>query len=160
MPDTWAGGTSIESYGLSLRWRLAPNDPEESGPLVPLLRVAVKRPTNHKLTWQIEANAVLSYDVGKLHSAVDLGWVGITGDDSRHWLSYAAGVVWGEQSGLRVGGEVFGELALSSKAKTFTMVGPDIGWTHGRSWLTLGLLLGVSEKAPDWMPRLMWAIKL
>ncbi len=153
-------GTQIEAYGLSLRWRLAPNDPEESGPLVPLLRFAVKRTVGHKLTWQVEANAVLSYDIEKLHTTLDVGVLWRTSSVAVGWLSYAWGVAWGAQDGLRVGGEVFGEVALVDGGKTFTMVGPDIGWSHGRSWFSLGVLAGVSGPAPDLMPRLIWAFKL
>ncbi len=159
-PNEWETATEIAFYGLSLRWRLAPNDPEESGPLVPLVRVAVKREATHQLRWLVEGNAVLSYDLGKLHSAVDVGGFAYFGQSTEAWLTYSWGLVWGERDGLRVGGEVFGEVALSEAKKSFTMAGPDISWTHGRAWLTFGCLFGVSEHAARWMPRLIWAIKL
>lgn len=159
-PEQWETGTRIALYGLSLRWRLAPNDPEEAGALVPLLRVAIKRQAVQQLRWQFEANAVLSYDLPKLHGALDLGGFAWLGATTEAWLTYAGGLAWGEQNGLRLGGEVFGEVALTEGRKSFTMAGPDIGWTHGRAWLTLGCLFGVTEHAARWMPRLIWAIKL
>ena len=158
--DGWENGTRIALYGLSLRWRLAPNDPEEAGALVPLVRVAVKRQAVQQLYWQLEANAVFSYDLRKLHGALDLGGFAVLGKTTEAWLTYAGGLAWGEQEGLRLGGEVFGEVALTEGRKSFTMAGPDIGWTHGRAWLTLGCLFGVTENAARWMPRLIWAIKL
>lgn len=161
-PGKAVADTNLETWGLSLRWRLAENDPDESGPLVPLVRLAVKRLLTQvqdgSQLWQIEGNVVLSYDISKLHSTLDLGFFYNTGD--AQWASYAFGTAWSLNDAIRIGGEVFGEVGLSTGRKSFTMVGPDIGWTHGRAWLTVGMLVGVSESAADWMPRLIWAIKL
>ncbi|MCO4761838.1 MAG: hypothetical protein KC502_10055 [Myxococcales bacterium] len=152
--------TRIARYGVELRWRLAENDPEESGPVVPLLRFAVKRDLGVKLAWLLEANAVVSHDVGKLHSALDLGAFRNIGASEATWLSYAAGSAWELREGLRAGAEVFGEIGISKGWQSFTMVGPNVSWTHGRSWLTIGCLIGVTDKAANWMPRLLWAVKL
>ena len=160
-PEVWETSTRIARYGVELRWRLADNDPEDAGPFVPLLRVAVKRDLGPKLAWLLEGNVVASYDRGSLHTAVDLGVFHSIGNAwGGTWLSYAGGVTYGARDGLRIGGEVFGEVGISSGWNSFTMVGPDIAWTHGRTWLTFGCLIGVTEHAANWMPRILWAIKL
>jgi hypothetical protein len=160
-PDKWQSSTQFETWGLSLRWRLAENDPDESGPFVPLVRVAVKHllvANDHQdQQWQFESNLVMSYDYDKLHSVVDIGFFYTTAD--AQWASYAIGSAYAVNDAVRLGGEVFGEVGLSSGRKTFTMAGPDIGWTHGRAWITVGCLIGLTDKAARFMPRLIWALK-
>ncbi len=159
-PDTWQTGTRIARYGVELRWRLAENDPEEAGPFVPLIRVAVKRRLGNELAWLLEGNLVGSLDFGDVHAALDLGAFHGIGGSAGTWLTYASGLTYGKQDGLRVGAELFGEVGLSKGWKSFLMVGPNVAWTHGRTWLTFGCLIGTTEHAADWMPRLLWAIKL
>jgi len=156
----WVSSTAMETWGVSLRYRLVENDPDEVGPVVPLIRLAVKRLLRGQMTsnWQLEGNLVTSYDQGALHTTLDLGGF-YRPNSGTAWLTYAWGVAWGINDALRLGGEVFGEVALTDKTKSITMVGPDIGWTHGRAWFTLGWLIGVSEHAANYMPRLIWAIK-
>ena len=160
-PDVWRSATQFETWGLSLRWRLAENDADEAGPFVPLVRLAVKhlvvQDEHTEQEWQLEGNVVMSYDVSKLHNALDLGFFYTTG--GAQWATYALGSTWQLNDALRLGGEVFGEIGLSPGRKTFTMAGPDLGWTHGRAWVTVGCLIGVTEKAARWMPRLIWAVK-
>ncbi len=159
-PDVIQQDTRIARWGLELRWRLAENDPEESGPVVPLLRVAIKRDVTSGWAWLLEGNVVASYDRGDFHTTLDLGIFDRIGDVKGTWATYSWGAIYGDRDGLRFGGEVFGEIGLSEGWKSFTMVGPDIAWTHGRAWLTLGCLIGVTEDAPKLMPRLLWAVKL
>lgn len=159
--DVWQSSTQFETWGMTLRWRLAENDAEEAGPFVPLVRLGFKhlvvQNDHQNQQWQLEGNVVMSYDYEKLHTTLDLGFFYQT--EGAQWATYALGSVYGINDAIRVGGEVFGEIGLTPGRKTFTMVGPDLGWTHGRAWLTFGVLIGVTEKAANYMPRLIWAIK-
>ncbi len=156
--DKWQASTQFETWGLSLRWRLAENDPDEAGDWVPLVRLAIKKLMGgRKPQWQFEGNVVVSNDTGALHSTLDLGFFYAT--RGAQWATYAFGMAYGINDAIRLGGEVFGEIGLSEERKTFTMVGPDLGFTHGRTWITIGCLIGVTDKAARYMPRLIWAIK-
>lgn len=161
----WQTDTRLETWGLSLRYRLAENDRDEAGPVVPLVRFGVKRllpngklPNGERDSWQLEGNAVVSFDDGPLHTTVNIGGF-YRPTSGAAWLTYSWGIAWAATDNLRLGGEVFGEWILSGARKDVTMVGPDVGWTHGRGWFTVGCLIGVSEFAATYMPRLIWAIK-
>lgn len=153
--------TQLETWGADLRIRLDSPDPAEAGAFVPLVRVGAKRLVRHPDdAVQLEANLVAGLDlVESLHAAVDLGVIAHT-DGAFVAPTYGAGVSYEVRDGLRFGGELFGEYFVEGPAKDtgWLMAGPNAAWSAGRVWITAGLLLGVTETAPDAMPRLLWAV--
>jgi hypothetical protein len=71
--------------------------------------------------------------------------------------------VFGEEE-LRGSLEAFGELPLQGiPGGQHHFVGADLAWTFGRSWVTLGLMVGLTPlfpETPQFMPRLIWAVAL
>src|SRR5215475_4618088 len=67
--------TQFETYGLDLRWRLAPTDPEQAWPVVPLFRAGVKRHVANVVNGVgVELDAVVSADIEQLaHFVIDIG---------------------------------------------------------------------------------------
>src|SRR5262249_19525530 len=73
--ELWMGPNQalIAVYGLDLRFRLAPADPVKAGPVVPLIRLGVKRLAQPDGV-RGEGNLVLSVDMGpRVHAALDIG---------------------------------------------------------------------------------------
>lgn len=152
--------TQFDWYGAELRWRLASPDRQEAGPLTTLIRLAIHRLVRERDDARGELNLVAAYEPSDaLKLTLDLGAVGTLGGTVRG--TYAAGASYALSPTLRVGAESFGRLIGhdgSDWQTGFAMVGPNVGWTVGRMWLTGGALFGVTDEAPAMMPRLMWAI--
>ncbi len=152
--------TQLDWYGAELRWRLAPADKLEAGPWAPLVRLAVQRPVRDRDVYRVEANAVLSWDPAeRWHATADLGLRHHFGADESQ-VTYAAGVSARLLGELRLGAEWFGRHVLVSTdgLSSFNMVGPNLGWTHGRLWVTAGWMVGLDQGSPNGMGRLLWAI--
>jgi hypothetical protein len=163
--------TQLESFEADLRLRLNPRGHES--PWQPLLRVAYHQAIHTSLPSRLDANLVQSYQLENgLRLALDLGaQVGVPafrGNEGPVRLlgTYAAGAsfpVLGEGE-LRASLEAFGELPLQGISGTqHHFVGADLAWTFGRSWVTLGLLVGLTPlfpETPQFMPRLIWAVVL
>lgn len=154
------GLTQVEWFGAEVRWRLDDPDPIEAGKFVPLVRAGVQRLVRDRDSLQFEADVVLAWDpLERLHLVLNAG--GRTDIAMQNYLGvYALGASWRANETLRFGAEVFGEyvLATTRKHNSFVMAGPDLGWTHGRTWLTLGWQVGLDEAAPRGMGRLLWGI--
>jgi hypothetical protein len=153
--------TQLETWGADLRIRLDSVDPVEAGAVVPLVRLGAKRLVRHpEDAVQLEGNLVLGLDLWEpLHAAVDLGVIAHT-DGKLVAPTYGAGLSFDLGKGLRAGGELFGEHFVEGPGAGtgWLMAGPNAAWSEGRVWVTVGLLLGVTETAPDATPRLLWAI--
>ncbi|PTL76262.1 hypothetical protein [Vitiosangium sp. GDMCC 1.1324] len=163
--------TQLDSFDADLRLRLNPRG--DDSPWQPLLRVAWHQSIHTSRPSRVEANLVQSYEAESgLRLVLDLGsQVGFPGIDGSEapvqWLgTYAAGVSYpiSEEGELRASLEAFGEVPLQGlQAKQHHFVGADLAWTFGRSWITLGVLVGLTPlfpETPQFMPRLIWAVVL
>jgi hypothetical protein len=148
-------GTQLESAGVDLRWRLASPDPARAGPVVPLVRVGVRRMFQADAA-RLEGDGVLSIDVGPLHSVLDAGAVGETGAGDVY-LTFGGGLSYGFIGELRAGIEAYAEVALDGEeGRTWAAVGPSLSFTHGRFWVTASVPIGLGA-GPDLLPRVIWA---
>src|SRR5262249_42923542 len=123
----------------------------------PLARVAVKRIViGTRDQWQPEADLVGSYDAGDIHALVDLGVAGVVSADSQQFsFRPGAGVSVKAYEDLRLGAEVFAEIAID-KGETWAMIGPDLAWSHGRTWLSAAYGIGFYHIRDA--PRINWGI--
>lgn len=141
MPDA---KFTIARYGAELRYRFVPSDPVEAPPFAPLLRVAAKRLTGARKTARLEANAVASYEYERLHALVDVGIVGVVGKgEDEYELRPGGGVAFEVIDDLRIGAEAYAEVRLRGDSVNWLTVGPTLGWTHGRFWLSAVAAVGV-----------------
>jgi len=148
---------TFKRFGIEARYRMAPADPVEATALVPLVRLAVKRDVTARDSVRIEADAVVSYDVGALQALVDLGGVGDLASGAHH-LEFrpSGGVSFRATSELRIGAEVYSEISFDKIVQSWATAGPDLSWTHGRFWFsgTFGIGLYHVRIAP----RVLWGI--
>ena len=148
---------TFKRYGLEARYRLVSSDPVDAPAFAPLIRVAVKRDVTVRDSVIGEADAVASYEVGALHSLVDLGVVGDFTSGHRAWqIRPGAGASFALTSELRLGAELYAELHTDSASESWAIVGPDLAWTHGRFWLSAAFGIGVYHV--NTAPRVMWGI--
>jgi hypothetical protein len=153
--------TQILDYGIDVRYRFASPDKTIAGPVVPYLRVGAYRPMADRKDMRLQGDFVLGIDPhDRLHIALDVGGTFATHAGSAN-LIYGAGATWKAQDSLQLGVEWWGVDPLRKPSKGFVgldVLGPTVGWTFGRSWLTLGVLAGIGDGSPVVMSRLLWAI--
>jgi hypothetical protein len=157
--DVQSPRTVLSRFGAELRWRLVTSDPVEAPAWVPLIRLAVKRPIYEAEAVQVEADAVVSYTVGRLHAVADLGGYAILQPYGNVLATKSgAGVSISVTDELRLGGEVYGEKELSggSDDETWLIAGPNLEWTHGRIWITAGFGIGLYQITSA--PRIKWGV--
>lgn len=162
--------TQLESFDADLRLRLNPRG--DDGPWQPLLRVAYHHTIHTQQPSRLDANLVQSFGTeGGLRLVLDLGaQVGLPalrGQEGPVRLlgTYAAGVSLPlVEDELRASLEAFGEIPLQGiPGGQHHFVGADLAWTFGRTWVTLGVLVGLTPlfpETPQFMPRLIWAVVL
>jgi len=154
-----ASSTQLLRFGAEVRWRLVDADPVEAGPFAALVRVAAKRPVTQRSVGRFEGELVLSYDVGPVHIGADgTAIFDVNTDDGSTAILVRPGAgasvqVVGE---LRLGAEVFSEIQARGAGTTWVAAGPNLAFTHGRSWLSGSFLIGIHNI--DLAPRLIWAI--
>lgn len=151
--------TQLLDYGVDLRYRLANPDRVESGPIVPLLRLGAYRLARGPEVLRLEGDLVLAVDLGsRVHLALNGG--GRYGVRGEHWTTaYGAGLAFAATDELKLGAEFFAMAPYETPgAKPFSTLGPTVGWTHGRMWITAGVLAGLTEDSVRWMSRLLWAV--
>jgi hypothetical protein len=149
--------TALARYGIEGKWRLVSSDPVDAPPVAGLLRVAAKRITARRDAARIEADLVASYDSGRIHAVVDAGIVSTIGrGGDAYEVRPGAGVSVRVAGDLRLGVEAFSMIKLRGGGPDWAAVGPSIGWTHGRFWLSGSVLIGVYQI--DSAPRLNWGI--
>ena len=147
---------TFKRFGIEARYRLAPADPVEAGPLVPLIRIAVKRDVTQRETARLEGNAVVSYVSGRIHALVDVGIIGDVSSDAQHVeLHPGAGVSVQATSELRVGAEIYSELSLD-EGESWATAGPNVSWSHGRFWVSGAFGIGLYHVRIA--PRVIWGI--
>jgi len=159
-PNTGATRTfnGLDRYGAELRYRFVSQDPVDAPPLVPLVRVAVKRlvTTDGRSMVSPEGDVVVSYEQGDLHVLADLGgYAELTGDKQHFELRPGAGVSVRTIGDLRFGAEIHAELTLDDGG-SWAIVGPGMAWSHGRTWLTA--MYGIGFYGIRDAPKVQWGI--
>jgi hypothetical protein len=162
--------TQLESFSADLRLRINPRG--DDSPWQPLVRVAYRQSIHTSQPSRVDANLVQSYETQSgLRLALDLGaQAGIPalrGNEGPLRLlgTYAAGASYPLIADeLRASLEVFGEIPLRNlPGESHHFVGADLAWTFDRTWVTLGVMVGltpISKETPHFMPRLIWAVLL
>ncbi len=150
--------TQLDKFGAEIRWRLTDPDPVESGPFAPLIRLAVKRLVGKRDTLRLDGGLVLGLDLGRVHLGADLGVLSTidTSGNSATEARPGVGVSVAVTDELLVGAEGFADLQIDGSAPSWIGIGPDLAYSHGRSWLSGAFLIGV--KNVDIAPRLLWGI--
>lgn len=149
--------TFFDNYGAELRYRFVTQDPVDAPPLVPLIRVAVKRLVTERDTIQPEADFVTSYQTGRFHGLVDLGAIADINSTTNHFeIHPGAGVSIEAIGDLRLGAEVYSELSLDDTTKSWAIVGPNMAWSHGRFWMSAAYGIGIYQIRDA--PRVQWGI--
>jgi hypothetical protein len=144
-------------WGVEARYRLVSQDPEDAPGFAPLIRAAVKRDVGIRNAVQPEIDAVFSYEVGRVHLLVDLGMVGqLTRDDHRLEFRPGGGISVEVVGDLRLGAAAYAELDLDDSDNSWAVVGPNLAWSHGRTWISAAFGIGIYQI--DNAPRLMWGI--
>jgi hypothetical protein len=161
-----AARTVFDRYGGELRYRFVTQDPVDAPPLVPLVRVALKRSVVDRDMWIPEADFVVSYEQGIVHVLADLGGYAelrtcsgrydTPSCDHTHFeLHPGVGVSVLAVDQLRFGAEAHAELALDHGG-SWAIVGPNMAWSHGRSWLSAVYGIGVYNIKDA--PKVQWGI--
>ena len=164
---TWSRGDggdadfTFSRWGAEVRYRFVSQDPEDAPPFAPLVRLAVKRDVGARDAIQPELDVVMSYETGRVHVLVDLGMVAqfrtADGADKRRFEFRPGGGISIEViDDLRVGAEAYAELDLDDSANSWAIVAPNLAWSHGRTWLSAAMGIGIYQI--DNAPRLMWGI--
>ncbi|HEY3804106.1 MAG TPA: hypothetical protein VGL61_15930 [Kofleriaceae bacterium] len=152
--------TSLNNFGAELRYRLVTSDLENKPAFVPLVRVAVKRiVVDVHGQYQPEVDLVSSYDVGRVQMLVDLGGVADVGGGQPFHAEFhpGAGVSVLSVGDVRFGAEAFAEISLDNNGDgSWAAVGPNIAWSHGRSWLSAAYGIGIYHIRDA--PKLNWGI--
>jgi hypothetical protein len=159
--------TSFDRFGIDARYRFVTSDPVNAPALVPLLRVSVMQDIRLGGTI-IEADAVAAYTVGRFQAAVDLGVYGEAGlggglggpnDDFEFHPSVGISIETLRQ--LRFGAEYHEEITFDPHYSSWTVVGPNMAWTHGRFWLSASFGIGLYRSGRDGItdaPRVQWGV--
>lgn len=151
------GGTALNDYGVELRYRLVSQDPEEAPPLVPLVRIAVNRLVRERDTIQPEVNVIATYEAGSAQLIADVNFVGELSRDAHHFeVRPGIGASFNVYGDLRLGAEAFAQFSMDDAGETYAAVGPNLSWTHGRTWVSATYGVGV-YRIKD-APRMQWGI--
>lgn len=163
--------TRLDRYGLDLRYRLASADPVDAPAVVPLLRAGVDRIIGPDNAFAAHADLVMSYTLGRLQVLAEAGGcVERIGDVHRRQLRPGAGISIRAVDDLRLGAEVYAELALhgtdGAVARSTTMqtdgdgswviVGPNLAWSYGRFWVSAAYGVGIT--GIDSAARTQWGV--
>ncbi len=151
--------TTWRRFGVEARYRLVSGDPVDAPPFAPLVRLAVKRDIGIRNTTIVEGNFVISTTTptGGVMALVDLGIVGaISPDDQVFEARPGVGVSFKVIGGLRLGAEVFGHLSFKESSSRWIAAGPNLAWSHGRSWVSAAFGIGLYQIHTA--PALQWGI--
>jgi len=151
--------TNFLSYGAQLKYRFVTADPVDAPDFVPAIRATIDRVViGTRDHWVPEVDLIGSYQTGIFHSVVNAGVVGDVSPNAQDFELHAGGGVSIETiADLRIGAEGLVEVALNGgSAGDWIGVGPNIAWSHGRSWLSASYLIGVYQIRDA--PKLNWGI--
>lgn len=125
----------FSKWGGELRYRLQSPDPVDAGPFVTKFRGGAKRVIEDRAAYQLEADVIVSYEVGRVFALIDIGAVTTRNrDDGVTELRPGAGVSVRATQELRFGVESYGELKVEGDGTDWYVVGPTISITSGRFW--------------------------
>jgi hypothetical protein len=162
--------TELESFEADLRYRLFPRGDDSA--FQPLVRLAWHQAIRTANPSRVDLTLAGSYQLeGGLRAVLNLGaQVGIpalrgSGGGVRVLGTYSAGVAYPViPDELQLSLESFGEVPMRGlELKPHVFIGPNVAWTFGRTWVTVGTLVGLTglfPETPRFMPRLIWAVAL
>lgn len=170
-------GTQLADFTLEGRFRLY--DPEKEDQFVRvLLRAAYTQnfanPDNAGLpptTGWAALNAVVSLgDTKGTHGTIDVGGLADLHFGAKKLVrqTLGAGMTFKVSDEWRLGAEYYHQLQFGGAiTATFAghdahqfFAGPNVGFSRGRVWMTIGALIGLNEAAPRVMPRFMLAVAI
>ena len=129
------GDVHFTRWGGEVRYRPQSPDPIDAGPFATLFRLGAKRLIEERAGFRIEADAVASYQTGRVFAAIDAGVVFVnTPMETEIELRPGAGVSIRVIDDLRLGAEAYAELVAQGEGTSWLVVGPTISLTHGRFW--------------------------
>lgn len=157
--DLAAPSFTWSRYAVEARYRFVSQDPVDAPPFAPLARIAVIRDVIVRDVVVVEGNFVLSTITpsGSVQGLLDLGVAAAIGkDDQTFELRPGLGISVKAVGDLRFGAEVFAEIDLESKDRSWAAAGPNVAWSHGRFWLSASFGIGFYHVSTA--PRLQWGI--
>ena len=152
-------GAYFSKWGGELRYRPQSPDPIEAGPFATLFRVAAKRLVQDHTGVRAEADAVASYQDGRLFVLADVGGIlEHSGGADEIEVRPGAGVSVRVVDDFRLGVEGYSELIVQGGGPSWFVIGPTASLTRGRFWgaATLGIgVFGIRDA-----PRLTFGVAL
>lgn len=151
--------TVLDRYGAELRYRFVTQDPVDRPQIVPLVRVALDRSVTARDTWLPSADAVVSFESGRVHALIDIGGYGEISANAHHFeIHPGAGVSILVYEQLRLGAEIYSELSVENTPGngSWAVIGPNLAWSHGRTWLSAVWGYGIYGIRDA--PRVQWGI--
>jgi hypothetical protein len=159
------GQTQLSQYGLDARWRLVTADPTNAPPIVPLLRATARKIIGNDDLYKLQATLAVSYEpTPRLHLVANASIYTVTdlGRGARDQVAaeYSGGALYAVTGDVRVGVDSFAVQQIRGPGPQSSWVGagPALTLSHGRFWVTASVPIGITENAPDAMPRIIWAI--
>ena len=153
--------STMRSYAAELKYRFVTSDPVDKPAFAPAILVGVSRVvTGSRDGLEPHAMLIGTYEAGIVHAAINLGVAATVTPGQQYYQAITgAGISIAATGDLRFGVETFGELALNNSSDgnySWLAVGPDLAWTHGRTWVSAAYGIGV-YKVRD-APKLNWGI--
>lgn len=153
--------SNFTGYGAEIKYRFVTADPVDKPDFAPAIRVGVERVvTGPRDVWEPRVDFLGSYETGAVHALVNLGVEASIGPKEQQFQAVTGlGVSIETVEDIRVGAELFGQIALNDRDAgnySWLAVGPNLAWSHGRSWLSASYGIGI-YKVRD-APKLNWGI--
>lgn len=182
--DTRTGSTRLTNFTFEGRFRLYDPQAEDQ-----LFRFLIRAYYQQNFAHPDNANfgnkpfagidAVMSIgDPAGTHGTINVGGMADLGFGARHLFrqTATAGFTYKLSDEFRIGAEYLHELHFGDAPLVKTIVGtganavvkdnhhfflgPNVGFSRGRIWATVGVLIGLTDTTPLMMPRLMFAIAI
>jgi len=153
--------STLSEYGAELKYRFVTADPVDKPDFVPAVRARVQRiVTGPRDVWDVRADFIATYDQGPVQVGINLGAQGLVGPNNQYFQGLPGlGVSVETVADVRFGAEFFGEIALNDDNNgnyTWLAIGPNVAWSHGRSWLSAEYGIGLYHIRDA--PRFNWGI--
>lgn len=155
-----AGTTNLSTYGLDARYRIVTSDPKQAPPIVPLVRATVRKLIGNDDAYRIQGTLAVSYEpTPRVHIVANASLYHVT-DVNLTSAEYSGGALFAATKDLRIGVDTFATQQIKGPGSddSWFAAGPAAVFSHGRFWLTVSVPIGVTSKAPDALPRMIWAI--
>ena len=152
--------STLSEYGVDLKYRFVTADPVDTPAFVPAIRARVLRVvTGPRDVADARVDLIGTYEAGAVQAAINVGVQGLISGGSQHFQALPGlGVSIETVADLRFGAEVFGEIALDDGTGNYTWlaIGPNMAWSHGRSWWSAAYGIGLLHVRDA--PKLNWGI--